>query len=158
VHPLHDDLFKHLINVEFAINAAVSTSTAMSQFKAILGFEPTSPTTASFEDNEPIRTLPEQVRTMVEMHKFPHDCVKAAQVHMQESANRHQLPLPFTIGDKVKLKAANLRFMQQSCSKLRDRYIGPFLILEEVSLVASRLKQPSSVLIHDVVHASPLEK
>jgi hypothetical protein len=123
-----------------------------------MGFEPTSPTTATFEDNEPNRTLPEQVKIQVEMHRFSHECDKAAQVHMQESANRHLLPIPFTIGDKVKLKATNLRFVQHPCSKLRDRYIGPFLIAEEISPVAFRLKLPLGVRIHDVVHASLLEK
>jgi hypothetical protein len=82
VHPLHDDGVQHLTNVEFAINAAVSTSTTMSPFKATLGFEPTSPTTATFDDNEPNRTLPEQVRILVEMHTFAHDCVKVAQAQM----------------------------------------------------------------------------
>jgi hypothetical protein len=103
VHPLHDDWVQHLTNAEFAINAAVSTSTNMSPFKATPGFEPTSPTTATFEDNEPNRTLPEQVKILVEMHRFAHDCVKSVQAHMQEAANRHRLPLPFTIklkGDK----------------------------------------------------------
>jgi hypothetical protein len=157
VHPLHDDWAQHLTNVEFAINATVSTSTTMSPFKATLGFEPTSPTTSTFEDNEPSRTLPEQVKIMVEMHKFAHDCVKAAQAHMQEASNRHRLPVPFTIGDKVKLKATNLRFVQQPCSKLRDRYIGSFLITEEVSPVAFRLKLPLGIRIHDVVHASLLK-
>jgi hypothetical protein len=66
-----------------------------------MGFEPTSPTTATFEDNEPSRTLPEQVKILVEMHRFAHDRVRAAQAHMQEAANRHRLPLPFTFGDKV---------------------------------------------------------
>jgi hypothetical protein len=117
VHPLHNDWVQHLTNVEFAINAAVSTST-LSPFKTTVGFEPTSPTTATFEDNEPNRTLPEQVKILVEMHSFSHDFVKAAQEHMQEVANRHQLPVPFTVGDKVKLKATNLRFVQQPSSKL----------------------------------------
>jgi hypothetical protein len=142
VHPLHDDKVQHLTNVEFAINATVSTLTTISPFKATRGFEPTSPTTATFEDNEPSRTLPEQGKIMVEMHKFAHDCVKAAQAHMQEAENWHRLPLLFTIGDKVKLKAINLRFVQQPCFKLRDRYIGPFLITEEVSPVAFWLKLP----------------
>jgi hypothetical protein len=114
----------------------------MSPFKAVMCFEPTSPTTATFEHNEPIRTLPEQMELLVEMHRFAHECVKAAQTHMQEYANRHQLQVPFTIGDKVMLKAASLRFIQQPCSKLRDNYIGPFLITEEVSPVAFWLKLP----------------
>jgi hypothetical protein len=130
----------------------------MSPFKATLGFEPTSPTTATFEDNEPSRTLLEQVKIMVEMNRFAHDYVKAAHAHMQDVANRHRLLVPFTVGDKVKLKATNLRFVQQPCSKLRDRYIGLFLITEEVSPVAFRLKLPPGIRIYDVVHASLLEK
>jgi hypothetical protein len=73
----------------------------MSQFKATLGFEPTSPTTATFETNDPVHTLPEQVNILVEMHRFAHDRAKAAQAHMQEYANRHRLPMSFTVGDKV---------------------------------------------------------
>jgi DUF971 family protein len=76
------------------------------------------------------------------MHIFSHDRIKATQAHMQESANRHRLKVPFAVGDIVKLKAANLRFVQQPCSELRDRYIGPFLITEEVSPIAFRLKLP----------------
>jgi hypothetical protein len=70
VQPLHDDLVQQLTNVEFAINAAVSTSTPMLPFKATLRFEPTSPTTATLEDNKPNRTLPEQVKILIEMHRF----------------------------------------------------------------------------------------
>jgi hypothetical protein len=144
--------------VEFAINAAASMSTIVSPFKATLEIEPTSPTTATFEDTEPNRNLPEQVKILVEMHRFSHDCVKAAQARMQEAADMHRPQVPFTIGDKVKLKATNLRFVQKPCFKLRDRYIGPFLITEEVSPVAFRLKLPPIVRIHDVVHARLLKE
>jgi hypothetical protein len=73
---------------------------------------------------------------------------------MQESANRQRLPVPFTVGDKVELKVANLRIIQQLCSKLRDRNIGRFLITEKVFPVAFLLELPLGVRIHDVVHAS----
>jgi hypothetical protein len=92
------------------------------------------------------------------MLRFAHDCVKATQARMQDAANRHRLPVPFTVGDKVKPKATNLRFVQKPCSQLRDRYIGRFLITEEVSPVAFRLKLPHGVRIHDVVHACLQEK
>jgi hypothetical protein len=88
----------------------------MSPFKATRGFGPRSPTTATLEDNEPSDSLPEQVKILVEMHIFANDCVKAAQqAHLQQIANRYRLPVPFTIGDKIKLKAANLRFIHQPC-------------------------------------------
>jgi hypothetical protein len=82
MHPLHDDWVQHLTNVHLAINAAVYTSMTLSPLKATSGFEPTSPMTASFEDNGPIRTLPEQVKIRVEMHRLAHDFVEAAHAHM----------------------------------------------------------------------------
>jgi hypothetical protein len=130
----------------------------MSPFKATLGFEPTSPTTSTFEDNEHDHTLPEQVKILVELHRYPHGRVKAAHAHMQESANRHRLRVPLTFGDKVKLEAANLRFKQQAFSKLRDRYGGQIFIMENVSPVSFQHHLPLGVRIHDDVHASPLEK
>jgi hypothetical protein len=46
------------------------------------------------------------------MHRFAHYCVKAAQAHMQDDVNRHRLPIAFTVGDIVKLKVANLGFVE----------------------------------------------
>jgi hypothetical protein len=88
---MHDDWVQHLTNVDFAINATVSTSTTMSLFKATLVIEPTSPTTAKLDDNEPNRASMGQVKSLVEMHVFSHDCVKVSQGHMQETANRRRL-------------------------------------------------------------------
>jgi hypothetical protein len=130
----------------------------MSPFKATLGFEPTTPTTVQFNDTEPAQDLPERVRYLQELHRFAVDCVTVAQARMQSAANKKRLPVPFRVGDKVKLKAGNLRFLQQPCAKLRDRYVGPFEITEALSPVAFRIKLPPGVRIHDVVHASMLEK
>jgi hypothetical protein len=82
----------------------------MSPFKVTLGFEPTFPSTATFDDIEPNRTSREQVKILVELHIFADECVKAAQVHMHEYVNRHRSPLSLRDGDKFKLKAANLRY------------------------------------------------
>eukprot|EP00873_Tetraselmis_striata_P015638 jgi/Tetstr1/435902/TSEL_024788.t1 len=157
VHPLHDDWVNHLTNVEFAINAAQSTSTTMSPFKATLGFEPTTPATTQLA-TELTRALPEHVKYVQELHRFAHYCVLEAQTRMQTAANRKRLPVPFKTGDRVKLKASHLKFIQQPCAKLRDRYVGPFVITEQISPVAFRLQLPAGVRVHDVVHASMLEK
>jgi hypothetical protein len=127
VYPLHADWVQHLTGVEFAMKAAVSTSTTLSPCKATLGIEPKSPTMVTFEDNDPVHTLPEQVKILFKTHGFAHDCVKAAQAHMhQQYANRHRSRVPFTFRDMVKLKAANIKLIQQSCFFLRERYIGAF--------------------------------
>jgi hypothetical protein len=110
VHPLHDLWVQHQANVEFEITAVVFKSKTMSPYKVTLGFEPTCPSTATFDDIEPNRTSREQVKILVELHTFAHEFVKAAQVHMHESINRHRSPLPLRVGDKFKLKSANLRY------------------------------------------------
>jgi hypothetical protein len=57
------------------------------------------------------------------------------------------------------LKAAILRFIEQPCSKLRDRCIdGQFSITEKVSPIVFRLKLPPRVRIHYAVHDSLLRK
>ena len=158
VHPLHDDWATHLTNVEFALNAAVSATTTLSPFKATLGYEPTTPiATTTFNHDPPRYTLPERVKFLQELHRFASDCVAVAQQRQTTNANKRRLPAPFRAGDMVKLKAGHLKFLQQPCAKLRDRFIGPFLITEQVSPVSFRLKLPPGVRIHDVVHASQLE-
>jgi hypothetical protein len=41
--------------------------------------------------------------------------------------------------------------------KIRDRYVGPFKVLQVISPVSFRIKLPPGVCVHDVVHASQLE-
>jgi hypothetical protein len=74
-HPLHDEWARHLANVEFALNSAVSTTTTLSPFKATLGFQPTTPLRLTFPDDSPVTTLPEQVTLLQELHRFGQDCV-----------------------------------------------------------------------------------
>ena len=157
VHPLHDDWVQHLTNVEFAMNAAKSMSTTLTPFETTLGYEPLTPLTIQFDDSHPQRTLPDHVEYLRELHRFAHDCVRAAQETQAKYANKYRIPSPFRVGQKAKLKASHLKFLQQPCAKLRDRYIGPFEIIEQISPVAFRIKLPPGVRIHDAVHASQLE-
>ena len=70
-------------------------------------------------------------------------------------------PLEFEVGDhvflKVMLKRGVVRFGK--CGKLSPRFIGPFEILERVSIVVYRLALPPSMSgVHEVFHVSMLRK
>ena len=75
--------------------------------------------------------------------------------------NRRRRPLEFEVGDHVFLKVMPKRgvviFGKQG--KLVPRYIGPFEVLERVSIVAYRLALSSSLSgVHEVFHVSMLRK
>eukprot|EP00873_Tetraselmis_striata_P011425 jgi/Tetstr1/431689/TSEL_021215.t2 len=55
-------------------------------------------------------------------------------------------------------KERTYRMSPAELQELRDRYVGPFVITQQISPVAFRLQLPAGVRVHDVVHASMLEK
>jgi hypothetical protein len=67
-HPLHDDWARHLVNVEFALNSFVSTTTTLSPFKATLGFQPATPLRLTFPDNSQVSTLL-FFKNFIDLHK-----------------------------------------------------------------------------------------
>ncbi|GJW93680.1 putative reverse transcriptase domain-containing protein [Tanacetum coccineum] len=76
-------------------------------------------------------------------------------------ANIRRNPLEFQVGDPVKLKVSPrkgiIRF--EKGGKLNLRYIGPFKILEQISLVAYRLELPKELSnIHSTFYVFNLKK
>ena len=62
----------------------------------------------------------------------------------------------FEVGDKVWLDAHNLH-LKMTC-KLTPRRLGPFEVVEEISPVVYKLRLPKAWHIHDVFHASLLDR
>ncbi|GJW30589.1 putative reverse transcriptase domain-containing protein [Tanacetum coccineum] len=76
-------------------------------------------------------------------------------------ADKRRKPLEFEVGDQVLLKVSPwkgvVRFGKKG--KLAPRYVGPFEILERISLVAYRLRLPEELSsMHDTFHVSNLKK
>ncbi|GJW10303.1 putative reverse transcriptase domain-containing protein [Tanacetum coccineum] len=70
-------------------------------------------------------------------------------------------PIEFEVGDKVLLKVSPWKGMMRfgKKGKLALRYVGPFKILERISLVAYRLRLPKELSeVHDTFHVSNLKK
>ncbi|GKB33121.1 putative reverse transcriptase domain-containing protein [Tanacetum coccineum] len=87
--------------------------------------------------------------------------LKAARDHQKSYADKRRKPLEFEVGDQVLLKVSPwkgvVRFGKKG--KLAPRYVGPFEILERISLVAYRLRLPEELSsMHDTFHVSNLKK
>ncbi|GJT63919.1 putative reverse transcriptase domain-containing protein [Tanacetum coccineum] len=87
--------------------------------------------------------------------------LKAARDRQKSYADKRRKALDFEVGDRVLLKVSPWKGVMRlgKKGKLAPRYVGPFKILERISLIAYRLrlhKELSSV--HDTFHVSNMKK
>jgi hypothetical protein len=126
-------------------NARVNSTTRITPFQAILGYNPNLTGGA-------IRESANQLAT---------DRRKEAETfraQAREALNRTARSTPeaqYKLGDKVWLEAKHLALPYQM-PKLAPKRHGPFTITKEVSPVAYQLSLPHTWTIHDVFHASLL--
>ena len=72
--------------------------------------------------------------------------------------DKKHIPVKFKIGDKVLLRAKNIKQYRPS-GKLSDKYLGPFDIIKVIGIhgQAFRLGLPPSYKIYNIFHVSLLE-
>ena len=138
--------------VEFAYNNAESASSSMTPFHANLGYDPSTPADVGVPGAPPLAARLQDVHDLVRAN------VSFAKDRQAQQANRKRVAHPFAVGDHVRLNAEHLRLTGQTCSKLKDRFLGPFTIVEQVSPVSFRLQLPTSMRrVHPVFHVDRLE-
>ena len=158
VHPLHDNWVPYLPTLEFAYNSHVNASTGLSPFLANYGFEPLNPVSSTLPPTSPPTSVHTRLNNLRLIHKFARTQVEEAQARFKDYADQRRLPAPFKIGDWVRVSTADLNLLQHPTRKLRPRFIGPCQISEQLSDSVYRLRLPPGAEIHDVFHASKLEK
>ncbi|GKA86355.1 hypothetical protein Tco_0808066, partial [Tanacetum coccineum] len=104
---------------------------------------------------------PELVQEMTNKVVLVKQKPKAAGDRQKSYADIRRKRLEFEMGDRVMLKVSpwkcDIRFGKKS--ELALRYVGPFEILERISLVAYRLRLPKELSgVHDTFHVSNLKK
>jgi len=144
-----------LASAEFAVNNKAHTATKISPFMANYRRE--------LRMGEDIRKKGkvESAMEFVEKMKKVHEEAGAVLWKMQEEMKRYVDRSRKEIekwkkGDRILLSTKDLVFKERPTKKLTERYVGPYMIEEVVSMNVVKLRLPSSMKIHLVVNVSQI--
>ncbi|XP_061741298.1 uncharacterized protein LOC133541746 [Nerophis ophidion] len=124
----------------------------MSPFECSLGYQP--PLFPQQELEIAVPSTRAHIRQCQRVWRAARAALKRASEKMCRNANRHRIPAPsYQPGQQVMLLTKDLS-LQVPSRKLAPRYVGPFAIINPVSV---KLALPPSVKRHSVVHVSQIK-
>uniref|UniRef100_A0AAZ3PPC9 Integrase catalytic domain-containing protein n=1 Tax=Oncorhynchus tshawytscha TaxID=74940 RepID=A0AAZ3PPC9_ONCTS len=139
---------------EMAQNSLSHSSTNMSPFECVLGYQPVLAPWHQSQTEAP--AVEEWVQRSKETWRAVQESLRQASVRQKKSADRHRSEAPvFAPGDRVWLLTRNLP-LRLPCRKLGPQCIGPFKVLRRINKVFYRLLLPSYYRINYSFHVSLL--
>ncbi|KAK3511334.1 hypothetical protein QTP70_001452 [Hemibagrus guttatus] len=140
---------------EYAQNSLTHSSTGITPFQCVLGYQPPL---------FPWVGEPSDVPAVEGWYQRSQEVWERAHVHLQQAVRRQRIqadwrrrPHPsYRVGQKVWLSTWNLR-LKLPCRKLSPRFIGPFEVIRQVNPVAYRLRLPVTYRICHTFHVSLLK-
>ncbi|KAK3510271.1 hypothetical protein QTP70_032589 [Hemibagrus guttatus] len=119
---------------EYAQNSLIHSSTGLTPFQCVLGYQPPL---------FPWSGEPSDVPAVEEWYRLSQEVWERAHVHLQRAVRRQRIqadqrrhPHPsYQVGQKVWLSTRNLR-IELPCRKLNPKFVGPFKIVRQVNPVA----------------------
>ncbi|KAK3509259.1 hypothetical protein QTP70_027039 [Hemibagrus guttatus] len=140
---------------EYAQNSLIHSSTGLTPFQCVLGYQPSL---------FPWSGEPSDVPAVEEWYQRSQEVWERAHVRLQRAvrsqriqADRRRRPHPsYQVGQRVWLSTRNLH-LKLPCRKLNPRFIGPFEIIRQVNPVAYRLRLPAAYHICPTFHVSLLK-
>ena len=155
-----NDWVSRLPLAEFSYNNSKHSTTGMSPFRALYGYDPEI--NAVSEDGAKkgeARDAMDRIKEMQEDRKTLEEHYREAVEHQKKYYDKKHADAPaFQVGDKVMLRAKNVR-QQRPNRKLASRYLGPYPILEIMGKgQAFKIELPPAYKIHPVFHVSLLER
>ena len=148
---------KLLPNAQFSCNNAINSTTGISPFEALRGYQ--ADFHIDIEDDITTGEVPAATDRVQKLQQLRRDLQnrwrKATEAQANQYNKRHK-PFTFKRGDLVKLSTRNLKL--KTNKKLSPTFIGPFRVLNAIGSQAYRLSLPSQYdRIHNVFHISLLE-
>lgn len=138
-----------LPTAEYAYNNTFSSTTKITPFKALYGYDPEL--RFDIEDTVNQGEVPAARDRILRLHELRNrlkDELLKSQERQAKYYNQRHIPRLFKRGDLVKLSTRNLRLKDK---KLQPRWIGPLRILQRIGSQAYRLTLPEKYArLHDV--------
>ena len=149
------DWAKYLLWAELAQNSLLSSTTGLTPFQCVLGYQPPlAPWTGSHTD---VPAVDHWMRRSEQVWEGTHQRIEAVLQRHKEQADRHRGPTPtFQPGDRVWLATRDFRNSEGSCRKLQPKYIGPFKIVKRINDVTYKLDLPPRFRVSRSFHVSLL--
>ena len=150
------DWYDQLDMIEFQYNSSMSESTQHSPFESTYGFQPPAPvdmmlpaiTDSDSAADERLIKLADTQAVVKELLRLSKD----------RQAARRSTPTPvFQPGSMVYLSTKGLNIRSQNCQKLKDRFIGPYKVLQTVGKTSYKLQLPKGFRLHPVFHVDNLK-
>ncbi|KAK3565396.1 hypothetical protein QTP86_007935 [Hemibagrus guttatus] len=140
---------------EYAQNSLIHSSTGLTPFQCVLGYQP--PLFPWSGEPSDVPAVEEWYRLSQEVWERSHVRLQRAVRRQRIQADRRCRPHPsYQVGQKVWLSTRNLH-LRLPCKRLSPKFIGPFGIIRQVNPVAYRLRLPASYRICPTFHVSLLK-
>ncbi|KAK3563534.1 hypothetical protein QTP86_030945 [Hemibagrus guttatus] len=140
---------------EYAQNSLTHSSTGLTPFQCMLGYQP--PLFPWSGEPSDIPAVEEWYRRSQEVWEWAHVRLQRAVRRQRIQADRHRCPHPaYQVEQRVWLSTRNLR-LKLHCRKLSPKFIGPFEIIRQVNPVVYHLRLPVSYHICPTFHVSLLK-
>jgi transposase InsO family protein len=148
-----------LATAQFATNNAVNSTTGLTPFKALYGYDPNFQLRA--EDGtsgEEVPATTTRLEKLQELRERLQEAWRKASESQAKHYNKRHEPMQFRKGQLVALSTRNLRLKSPS-RKLAPNFIGPFRMLDKVGKQAYRLALPEQYSrLHNVFPVSLLQE
>jgi hypothetical protein len=156
-----DSWVSHISDVMRVVNGNKHASTGFSPAQLMFGFQPRSVLDVACDQGQLQGLVPaaaEMIGAMKADLEQARKQLSKAQAWQKQAYDKRHRKVSFKKGDTVYLSSDNIKLAAATCNKLKQRWLGPFVVKSVVSPLAYELELPKGLCrLHPVFHVSKLK-